>query len=341
MFALGKDGKVGLLRVLAAAAMWFLVVPVVALAETGALAPVTIALGCPPDPERCGGYLWEHTFGQHLTRNGFHVTELPREAVGDADQTLNDVIAGKLTVIPAPIRSAARFSPLVYGLAAPFLFDSFGHLYRVMHRSRLLEYINAAANPKGVRVLAFFPAGGFTGIFNTQQPITTLENMKGLHMRALDETQMGVFEAWGVSAEIVGWLKVPDAFRRGVIDGYLQAPVVPLNFGHTEYVRFFTDARITPSLRLILASQTWYDGLAAERRAVVDHAVEEANAVVQKWANSRVEGVLRQLKDTGVTVSQLTPAARRELVKRAKPVLRRVLDAKMLAIFTAEADAHR
>lgn len=322
-------------------ALWFLVVPAAAFAESAGPAPVTIALGCPPDPERCGGYLWEHTFGQHLLGNGFRVTELPREAVGDADASLNDIIAGKLTVIPAPVRSVARFSPLVYGLTAPFSFDSFGHLYRVLRRSRLLDYINAAANPKGVRILAFFPAGGFMGIFNSKRPITTIKDFEGLHMRALDEMQMGIYEAWGVSAEIIGWLKVPDAFRNKITDGYLQAPIVPLNFGHFEYVKYFTDARIASSLRVILASETWYDGLTAAQRAVVEDAVTEADSVVQKWANGRVEGVLRQLKDHGITVSQLKPAARRELVKRAKPVLRRVLDAELLAIFAAEVDAHR
>ena len=111
--------------------------------------------------------------------------------------------------------------------------------------------------------------------------------------------------------------------NRGVIRRMTDKVRILGVFG-TIVLWFFTDARVAG--RCYGSFWPHRTGTAAWRSIGAlwsTRAVDEANAVVQKWANGRVEEVLRRLKDNGVTLSRLTPAARREMMKHAQPVLGR------------------
>jgi len=47
----------------------FLVILIIKAAE------IKIALDCPPDPQKCGTYVWSHAFAEHLKANGLAAVE--------------------------------------------------------------------------------------------------------------------------------------------------------------------------------------------------------------------------------------------------------------------------
>ena len=67
--------------------------------------------------------------------------------------------------------------------------------------------------------------------------------MSDLRMRALDDAQIAMYQAWGSSGTIVPWGEVPAGLQTGVIDGYLNSPFVPVMFGQTDFVKNFADGR--------------------------------------------------------------------------------------------------
>ena len=48
----------------------------------------------------------------------------------------------------------------------------------------------------------------------------------------------------------------PETEEAYIADGYLNPPVVPLLFGHTDFLKFFTDAEVSPSLRITIVSDS-------------------------------------------------------------------------------------
>ena len=173
----------------------------------------------------------------------------------------------------------------------------------------MLEKINENIAGSGVRVLGVNTVGQGSGIFNSKKPVESVGDMAGLRMRALDESQIDLFKAWGAAGTIVNWAEVPNALQTGVADGYLNPPVVPLLFGHTDFLKFFTDAEVSPSLRVTIVSEDWYQGLSDEDRAKVDAAADAANAANREWL-TRQGGVYERLAAAGVKVSTLSPEAR-------------------------------
>ncbi len=149
---------------------------------------------------------------------------------------------------------------------------------------------------QGLRLLAFIMVGPATGIFNTKKRVQRVADMKGLRMRALDESQIALFKAWRSTGTIVSWKEVPNALQTGVADGYVNPAFVPIMFGHTDFIKYFTDARITVSSRLALASASWYDGLDSAGRQAVDRAVAHANGVNRTWLKQAEVGMLSALE---------------------------------------------
>jgi TRAP-type transport system periplasmic protein len=287
-----------------------------AIALAGALAlpgsagaQVSISLDSPPDLEGSGSYVWAHAFAEHLNANGIEAQEFQRGALGGDDEVFDQVTQGLVEIGMSPLAIVASVDTLIFGLRLPYFFEDMAEVDRALLDGGMLERINEPLTPAGVRVLDVVVVGPATGIFNTRRSVETLDDMAGLRMRALDESQIALFRAWGASGTIVSWAEVPNALQTGVADGYLNPAFVPLLFGHTEFIRHFTDAGIAPSLRIAIASEDWYQGLSDEDRAVVDDAVQAARDANRDWLGTQ-EAVLDQLREAGVAVVELDDEAR-------------------------------
>lgn len=280
-----------------------------ALTAGAAQAQVKLAHDCPPDPVTCGTYVWGNTFAEHLRANGIDVTEFERGALGEEADRLDQVSSGLLEVSLSDTRSAGTLDPFIYGISLPFLFATHAAFDQADAAAGLLTRINEGTTPQGVRVLAMVANGSPAGIFNTRHPVERIEDMADLRMRGLDEAQIRMYEAWGSQGTIVAWPEVPSALQTGVADGYLNAPVVPLMFGHQDFLKHFTDVRISAPFRVAIASEDWYQGLSDADRAVVDAAAAAATAANRQWVENQAS-VLGDLEAAGVAIVHLDDAER-------------------------------
>jgi TRAP-type transport system periplasmic protein len=290
----------------------------VALATTCTFAKdVKVALDTPPDMEKSGTYVWAHTFSEFLNTKGMSAKEFQRGALGEEAERLDQVSQGLLEVSMSDLKAAAGLDGNIYGVSLPYLFKDAAHLDKALQQGGLLAEVNAQLAKKGVRILGVVHLGLPAGIFNTKKPVASVADMAGLRMRALDKRQIELLSAWGSAGTIISWAEVPNALQTGIADGYLNPPIVPLMFGHTGFIKQFTDARISPSIRLALASEDWYAGLSAAERKTVDEAVAQATKANRDWLNTR-ESELQLLEKAGIKVTQLSEPARAEFQKRSK-----------------------
>lgn len=316
--------------VAAAATLALLSVP----AQAGS---IKIALDSPPSMEQSGTYVWAHTFAEHLKANGIEAEEFERGALGGEAERLDQVSQGLLELSMSAVKSAGTLDGTVFGLFMPYFFDDTAQIDKALYDNGMLAQINAGIVPKGVRVLDVAFVGGPAGIFTTKTAVTSIGDMADLRMRALDEAQIKIFEAWGSQGTIVSWGEVPNALQTGVADGYLNPPFVPLMFGHTGFIKHYTDARVVPSSRLAIVSEDWYQGLSVEDRATVDEAATMAHKANRAWLQGQ-DAVLAKLTEAGVEVIQLSPEARAEFraksqgIYTALPMPEGALDAWVAAI---------
>ncbi|TNJ47768.1 TRAP transporter substrate-binding protein [Phaeobacter sp. B1627] len=305
-------------------------------------AEVKIALDSAPDLDTSGSYNWAHAFGAALSDAGMEVREMPRGSVGNESEKFDQLSTGLLEVSLSDVRAIAQVDPFIYGVRLPYIFDDVDHMDRVLEAGKIFDRVNEKLAGQDVVVLALAPLGPLSGIITTDTAVRAPADMSELRMRALDDAQIAMYQAWGSSGTIVPWGEVPAGLQTGVIDGYLNSPFIPVMFGQTDFVKNFADAGVIIPLRAVLVSKDWYESLSEADRATVDSAVETADAAARAWlAEATVRG-LTALEEKGVTVQRLTAEERAVFREASKPVYDSgLMPAEDVKIWTDISNANR
>ena len=309
---------------------------------TAASAEVKIALDSKPDLTTSGSYNWAHAFGAALTEAGMEVREMPRGSVGNEAEKFDQISTGLLEVSLSDVRAVAQVDPFIYGVRLPYIFDDIEHMDRALEAGKVFDRVNENLAKQDSVLLALAPLGPLSGVITTDAVVRSPADMSALRMRALDDAQIAMYQAWGSSGTIVPWGEVPAGLQTGVIDGYLNSPFVPVMFGQTDFVKNFSDAGVIIPLRAVIVSKMWYDGLSDADRAAVDGAVETADAAVRVWqAEASVRGLIA-LEEKGVTVQRLSAEERAVFREASKPVYDSgLMPAQDVKVWTDLSDGNR
>jgi len=297
-------------------------------------ADIRIALDSPPDKQRSGSYVYASALGDALKVAGWGVKELPVNSIGGEAERLDQTSQGLLEINMADLNRAGQVDKLIFGYRLPYLFDSLAHMDKATAASGLLEKINAGLEKKGILVLSLVPVGSGLGIFNTKRAVTSPDDIAGLRLRALDESQLQLFKAWGANGVVITMPEVANALQTGIADGYINPPFVPFLFGHTDILKFYTDATVTVPLRIAMVSADWYKGLKAADKKALTEAVAKADKTNRDWATNSDGEAIAQLQKAGVKVDKLTAAGREKFVTLSRTTYDTLLPADQVKIFT-------
>lgn len=279
---------------------------------------VKIALDSAKDLENSGSYVWAHTFAEYLNANGMEAEEFERGALGGEAEKLDQVQQGLLEVSLSDTKGVGKLDGHLTPLTLPYLFPDWGTVDRGLENG-MLETINAGTTPQGVRVIGVAALGSAAGIFNTKHPVNSAADMADLRMRALDENQIAVYQLWGTNGTIVAWDEVPNALQTGIADGYLNPPMVPIMFGHTGFIKYFTDAKVGLGSRTVIVSEDWFQGLSEDQQKIVIDAAAVATKANRDWLATR-SAELDKLREAGIEVTTLSDEAWAEFKSLSAPL---------------------
>ena len=289
-----------------------------ALAWPAGAQTVKIALDSAKDLENSGSYVWAHAFAEYLNAHGMQAEEFERGALGGEAEKMDQVQQGLLEVSMSDTKGVGKLDGHITPATLPYFFPDFAALDRGLQNG-MMEKINEGTVAQGVRVLGLAALGSAAGIFNTKHAVEKPADMADLRMRALDENQIGVYKLWGSTGTIVAWDEVPNALQTGIADGYLNPPMVPIMFGHTGFIKYFTDARVGLGSRTAIASEIWFEGLSDDEKKTVLDAAAEADRVNREWLATR-SAEMDKLREAGIEVTTLSDEAWNEFRDLSTPL---------------------
>ncbi|TKT69275.1 TRAP transporter substrate-binding protein [Aquamicrobium sp. LC103] len=301
---------------------------------------IRIGVGCPA-VQVCGDWVWAEDLAIKLKEDGFEATVYPGGALGKDPEVVDQLSQGLLQFGVTNFVMINEIDPRVQGFMAPYMFDDMEHMFRALDETDILDSIDASMQTQGVRIAGLTGLGGTVGIFNSKKPIETLADLDGMRIRAIDATQTRLIEEWGASSVVIDMPEFMTGLQQGMVDGYVNPPVVALIFQHTDYLKYYTDAGSGTPFRSALMSNDWYEDLSDEDRAKVDAAISLANEKNRAWTADAAAKELDQLREKGVTVTSLSPESRAEFVKRSKAAWPSLMPADAIDAFTAAADQTR
>lgn len=302
---------------------------------------VKIALNGVNDPEANAEAAFIAGFEAALEGTDFSVSVFPSDTIGSERERFDQVAQGLLEVNLATASTPYGMSPIMRGIALPFLFETPEELDQVLAETDLMDRMNEPLLPNGVRLVGVNYIGMPLGFHNTSRAITRMEDLEGLRFRALNAEQLAYIEALGAAGTIVAWAEVANAIQTGIADGYVNPPNSAIRTGHTEFLRHFTPAEITPSTRLVLVSEDWYSALSPEEQAQIDAAIEAGVAANRAWVENWSGIVEERHRAAGVTLSELEPGERERMVAAAQPTWADVMEPEHLQAYIDALEAVR
>lgn len=295
-------------------------------------AEIRISVACPAT-EACTDWVWAVDFAEHLNEAGVETRLYVGGALGRDPEVVEQLAQGLLQVGLTNFVMIAEVDPRIRGFLAPYMFDSLEHLFRALDETEIVSQLDESMQGIGVRIGSLIGFGGPIGIFNNQRPVESVADLEGLRLRAIDRTQVAVIEEWGASSVVIDMAEFTTSLQQGIAHGYVNPPMVPLMFQHTESLNYFTNAEAGMPVRSVLISNDWYEGLSEEERGHVDAAIAYANDRNRDLTFAAAEREISQLLELGVTVTELTPEARAEFVERSEASWPRLLDEAALQMF--------
>jgi tripartite ATP-independent transporter DctP family solute receptor len=242
--------------------------------------------------------------------------------------TMGDEVANVKQLRNTELHIATLFSgnltpnaPTANVLCLPYLFTNINEAYAVLSDEGFRkELADDVAKESGARPLGWM-IGGWRSITNSKKPIKTLEDMQGLKIRVSPTAmQLAAFRAFGIEPHPMAWSEVFNALQQGVVDGQENMYVTNRDNRFWEVQKYMTEIHYMLWIGSVLVSDSWYQKLDADTRALVAKAVLTAQN--EEWAAAEKEqSDSKKLSiDNGMEVTIIDPKEEERWKERARGV---------------------
>ncbi|MGY0400221.1 MAG: TRAP transporter substrate-binding protein [Ostreibacterium sp.] len=256
---------------------------------------------------------------EEKTQGKLSIKLFPNSVLGKEQERMEQVI----NTPSLNIASFGGISPLfpeIFVSSIPFLFKDFTVARAFFDDG---EYWKTAQNAfykrTGAHLMAAIEEGGFLAFTNNKRPIHTPKDFKGLRFRAMDKSQVALYEAFGASGTPIPWTEVYMALRTGVADGQMNPPMYIIMGSLNEVQQYLTLANIQYSDQFLVANNQLLKNLTPSEKKVLESAIKKANLINRKSIKEQVDSRVKYLSEHGMQVYRPSIKELNEFRKIAKP----------------------
>ncbi len=162
----------------------------------------------------------------------------------------------------------------------PYIFRSVDHMHNVMDGEIGQQILDAFAAHDLIG-LAFYD-GGSRSFYNSEHPINSMADMKGMKFRVMQSDMfVDMVAALGANATPMPYGEVYSSIQTGVIDGAENNWPSYDTSGHYEVAKYYTlDQHLIVPEVLVMSKTTW-DKLTPEDQATVRQAAKDSVPVMR------------------------------------------------------------
>nr|WP_151703063.1 TRAP transporter substrate-binding protein DctP [Nitrincola alkalilacustris] len=277
--------------------------------NTQAATSVNLSYNGAPDPEKNA----VHVFATHLktlveekTQGQVELVLYPNSMLGTEEERMEQTMSSP----SLNIASFAGVSPLVdevFVSATPFLFENFDSARAFFDEGKYWQEISSRLQERaGIDMLAVVEEGGFLAFTNNKRPIHSPADFEGLRFRAMDPSQVALYEAFGASGTPIPWTEVYMSLRTGVADGQMNPPMYIILGSLYEVQQYLTLANIKYSMQFLVGNSALMESLDDTTRAAFLEAVAEATTAARVHNEAQVESRIAYLAEKGMEVVRPT-----------------------------------
>ena len=299
---------------------------------------VKICYNGPPDAKENAVHAFASNFKDYLeTRTDGEIkVELYSDSqLGDENQRMTMVEKGTLKFNIASFAGVSPIMPEIFASNIPFMFDDFQAAHIFFDESDFWADLTDLFEEKSeAKLLEPVEEGGFLAFTNSKREIKEPSDFEGLKFRAMDESQVALYEAFGASGTPIDWSELYTALQTGVVDGQMNPPMY-INMGSLYEVQdYMTTANVQYSMQFLMVNQEWFNNLPQEHQFAVKKAAQDANVVNRVEVETMVKERTQKIKNEGVEVYNPTMEEISKFREKGQPAyidwLKKKIDSKWI-----------
>ena len=242
----------------------------------------------------------------------------PNSQLGNEEQRMEQVMS-------SPIINVASYGglqivfPEMFATNIPFLFDSYKAAHNFFDGSEFMDKARAEMKGRtGIELLEVVEEGGFLA-FTCDKPVHSPKDFKGLKFRAMDASQVAMYEAFGASGTPIPWTEVYLALKTGVADGQMNPPTYIIMGSLYEVQKHLTLANVQYSDQFLLINGELLASLTPAQQKAIKESAHKANVATREFVESLVDERVKFLESNGMTSYTPTAEESAEFKKLGSP----------------------
>lgn len=234
--------------------------------------------------------------------NGRIAVEVYHSAqLGEEKDTIEQTRAGVIDLNRVSMGPFNGLVPETRVVSLPYIFRSTDHMHKVMDGD-VGQEILAGFEPHGLVGLAYYD-GGARSFYNSQKPITSVEDLKGMKFRVMQsDIFVDMVNALGANAVPLPYGEVYSSIQTGVIDGAENNWPSFESSGHYEVAGYYTLDQHLIVPEVLVMSKMKFDSLSEEDQALIRQAAKDSMPIMrEEWA-AREKASEEKVRAAGVEI---------------------------------------
>jgi len=184
------------------------------------------------------------------------------------------------------------------------------------------KFFDKAGEFKGMKLIAFLTHNG-SHIANSKREIKTVDDFKGLKIRASAGEATEVLNLLGGNPVVTSGPKIFEYVSKGVVDGLLDGMHAPRAFKIIRFLKYVTKvpgSLGTITFAVFVNGKKW-DGLSvADQKAIEGIAGDKLSAYGGRAFDSFTNGSFAEMNKEGVSIKTASPELMAQLKERLQPM---------------------
>jgi TRAP-type C4-dicarboxylate transport system substrate-binding protein len=248
----------------------------------------------------------------------FNVARYPGEVLHPVADGFKAAATGITDVTSAwPLYQASSFA-VFHGLGLPgALPNSDIATIRVMDE---LYAKHLRGEYEKMRVKLAFNASTPSYDLLSTKPIKSLDDLKGLRIRAGGATATEIVERLGATPVTMSITDAYTAFQQGVVDGIVLASADMVAYRMIEVGKHYYQIGVSRIAIPHAVSASFYDGLSDDLKSVIASAGNEAGYDYARMYMGLTDGALDKMAEAGVTIVKASPEDQARIAELLAPM---------------------
>ena len=243
----------------------------------------------------------------------------PNGQLGQDRQLCESLQLGAVEAALPSTTVLAGFIPEFQLMDLPYLFANKQQVRAALDGEVGAMFAELARN-QGMYLLSFGDIG-FLHISNNVRPIEKLEDLSGLKVRVMESPiPIATAKALGMNPTSMTFGEVYTALQQKVVDGQEHCINVTRNMKFYEVQKYYSLAGESFSSISLCVSELFMDSLPDDLKEVVREGARRFSARQREVCDEQEVANLKELKDKGMQVNELSPEEKARFVKATESV---------------------